>query len=305
MRFHGLDLNLLVVLDALLTEKSITATADRLHRTQPAVSASLKRLREYFGDELFVMSGRVLMPTPRALTLAQPVRDALAHIKDAVIQNSEFDPKKSRRKFRIIMSDYMATVFFGQIVRRAALEAPDIRFEIIQFDDDFDAPLNRGEVDFLLFPETYMSERHPKQILFSEQMVAVRCAQQFNAEMSRKVYFGSPHVAVRFGKTRKPAIEEFLINEIGLRREIEVVLPNFTLATQYVCGTRRIATMHRRLAEQMAETMPLQIDPLPFALPPYHEALQWPQLNDKDPASVWLRSVIAGEAGLAADRSDG
>jgi LysR family nod box-dependent transcriptional activator len=296
MRFNGLDLNLLVVLDALLIEQSITATAERLHRTQPAISAALRRLREYFGDDLFVMNGRNFMPTPFALSIAQPVRTALDHIQTFVIAENAFEPATASRRFRLIMSDYMATVFFRRITRRVAEEAPGIGFDIIQFDDDFDAPLNRGEVDFLLFPEIFMSDRHPHHSLFTEELVAVTCAQTPREPLTMKSFFASRHVAVKFGRSRKPSIEEFLMTEFGLRREIDIELPNFTLVPQFIVGTQRIATMHRRLAEQFADILPLRIEALPFSLPAVNEALQWPLLNQKDPACTWLRELIINEA---------
>ena len=292
MRFHGLDLNLLVVLDALLTDRSLTVVAERLHRTQPAISASLRRLRDFFGDELFVMSGRDFLPTPLALTLAQPVREALNHIRSVVIEQGAFDPLRSTRHFRIIMSDYMAVTFFHALVRDVAEEAPGITFELISFDDEFDGPLTRGEVDFLFFPDVYLSDRHPSCALFDEELVVVRCAQHAEGPLTQTEFFSAPHVAARFGKTRKPAIEEFLMSELGLRRRIEVAVPNFTMIPHFVAGTRRLATMHRRLAEAMADRLPLRVDPLPFALPTVRERLQWPQLNQADPASIWLRERV-------------
>ncbi|MDO8776426.1 MAG: LysR family transcriptional regulator [Burkholderiaceae bacterium] len=292
MRFHKLDLNLLVVLDALLTDRSITTTAERLHRTQPAVSASLRRLREFFGDELFVMAGREFLPTPVALALAQPVREALDHIQNVVIGKTSFDPSASSRHFRVIMSDFIAMTVFQKVVREVANIAPGITFEVVQFDDNFDAPLNRGEVDFLIFPDIFLSDRHPACHLFEEELVAVRCGSRPLEELTLSTFLSGRHVAAKFGKTRKPSIEEFLMNEVGLRREIDVVVPNFALLPHFVLGTDRIATMHRGLAEYFANLMPLKIESLPFSLPKVREALQWPQLNQNDAASLWLREIM-------------
>lgn len=296
MRFHGLDLNLLVVLDTLLTERSITTTAQRLHRTQPAISAALGRLRTYFDDDLFVLNGRMFAPTPLALTLAKPVREALEHIQSAVIGREKFDPSASSRNFKIIMSDYIATVLFSEVVREVAQVAPSVTFELIQFDDNFDAPLNRAEVDLLIFPSIFMTDRHPSSLLFEEEMVAVRCARQSARPLDFDAYFASPHIVARFGKTRKPSVEEFLLTEVGLRRRVEVVAPNFGVLPYFVTGTNRIATMHRRFAEHFSQLLPLTIDPLPFTLPAIRESLQWPQLNDKDPATVWLRNLLISHA---------
>jgi len=292
MRFHGLDLNLLVVLDTLLIERSITATAVRLHRTQPAISAALRRLRDFFNDDLFVQNGREFIPTPLALTLADPIRESLNRIQTVVIGKSEFNPAEASRHFRIIMSDYVATVFFAEIARHVVTVAPGVTFEIFQFDDEFDAPLNRGEVDFLLFPDIFLSEKHPFCKLFEDELVAVRWSEAASEPLTLSSYFAGKHVMTKFGKTRKPSIEEFLMTEVGLRRDLDVVVSNFALLPQFVVGTERIATMHRRLALHFAEFLPLQVEPLPFRLPNVQEALQWPQLNHNDPASIWLREII-------------
>ncbi|MFK0693117.1 LysR family transcriptional regulator, partial [Mesorhizobium sp. IMUNJ 23033] len=112
MRFKGLDLNLLVVLDALLSERGLTAAARRINLSQPAMSAAVARLRDFFHDELFSMSGRERILTPRAEALAPAVRDALLHIQCSIISWDPFNPAQSDRRFRIIVSDFVTLVFF-------------------------------------------------------------------------------------------------------------------------------------------------------------------------------------------------
>lgn len=176
--------------------------------------------------------------------------------------------------------------------------APRITFELIPFDDQPDEPLRRGEVDFLIFPEIYMSDAHPRIRLFEETLVCVACRDNKewinNQNFSR--YMSAGHVAAQFGRTRKPSIEEWLLLQHGLKRRIEVAVQSFSMIPYLVMGSQRIATMHARLAQYFARSMPLTISPLPMPLPKVIEALQWPALHHKDPASIWLRNLIQAEA---------
>jgi LysR family transcriptional regulator, nod-box dependent transcriptional activator len=298
LRFNGLDLNLLVALDALLTARNLTAAARNVNLSQPAMSAAIGRLRNYFRDELFTMNGRRLVPTPLADTLAAPVREALLHIQLTIANRDNFDPAKSDRHFRIVLSDFMMIVFFPRVIERIRRVAPHVRFELLSFDDHPDEPLTRGEVDFLIFPEIYLSNGHPRVPLFEESFVCI--ASHSNTKPARKLtfsqYMSMGHVAAHFGRSRVPAIEEWFLLKHGLKRRIEISVPSFSMIPHFVIGSDRIATMHRRLARHYARTMPLRVTPLPVALPSFTEALQWPALHDKDPASIWLRQLIQNEA---------
>lgn len=300
MRFNGLDLNLLVALDALLTERNLTAAARNINLSQPAMSAAVARLRTYFRDDLFIMRGRELVPTPLAESLATPTRDALLRIQLSITTRDAFDPAKSDRQFRVILSDFMTVVFFRKIVERVAREAPGVTFELLPFDDQPDEPVRRGEIDFLIFPEMFMSPAHPKARLFDEPLVCVGCRsnRQLSGKLTFEKYMSMGHVMAQFGRTRKPSIEQWLLLEHGIKRRIEVAVQNFSMIPHLLLGTRRIATMHRRLAQHFAKTMPLRIVELPMPLPAFTEAIQWPALHNSDPASIWLREIVLEEAKL-------
>ncbi len=298
MRFEGLDLNLLVALDALYRERNLTAAARSIHLSQPAMSAAIARLRLYFHDDLFVMQGRELVLTPLSLSLLEPVQDILRRVKLTLTPQAPFDAANSKRTFRVIISDFLSIVFFSKIVRKAETLAPQVRFELLPFDDDPDQLLRKGSVDFLLFPDVYLGDDHPKTALFEEQLVCVACASntEVGEQMSFADYMGLGHVAVRFGRSRKPSIEEWLLLKYGVNRRVEVAAQSFSVLPSLIVGTRRIATMHRRLAEHYGQSMPLKILPLPLPLPGFTESLQWPSLADRDPASIWMRNLIKSEA---------
>ncbi len=166
MHFEQLDLNLLVALDALLTERSITAAGVRVHLTQSAMSRALSRLREFFGDELLTQVGRKMVPTPLGESLAEPVRQILLQIKATIHATPGFDPSTSTRQFSVMMPDYVDTVLIGEVLRRAEKAAPRVRFDLVS--NDVSSPteaLERADVDLLIMPSDYLSgetsERRP------------------------------------------------------------------------------------------------------------------------------------------------
>ncbi|MET3524631.1 LysR family transcriptional regulator [Mesorhizobium abyssinicae] len=298
MRFKGLDLNLLVALNALLTARNLTAAARSINLSQPAMSAAIARLRAYFGDDLFIMRGRELVLTPRAEGLTVPVREVLLQVQLSIIHWDEFNPAQADRRFRIVLSDFMTLIFFQKIVERVAREAPAVSFELLALADNAPELLRRGDIDFLIIPEVFMSSAHPKAALFDEQLVCVGCRK--NKELSRQLtferYMEMGHVAVRFGLTQVPTIDEWFLGEQGLKRRVEVVVQAFNMIPQMLSGTDRIALMPLRLVDYFAKTIPLRIFDLSLPISRFTEAVQWPALHNSDPASIWLRTIMFEEA---------
>ncbi|MEM5372375.1 LysR family transcriptional regulator [Paraburkholderia azotifigens] len=298
MRFKGLDLNLLVALDALMTQRNLTVAARNINLSQPAMSAAVGRLRDYFGDDLFVMRGREFVPTARALELAGPVREALSHIQLSIISRDVFQPAKSNRRFRVCLSDFMTLVYFQNVVKRVAREAPSVNFELLFPDDEPGELLRRGDADFLILPELLLADSHPKAALFEEKLVCVGCPT--NKQLSRRLplekYMSMGHVTVRFGRARRPSIEEFFLLDLGLKRREEVVVPTFDLVPSMLSRTNRIATIPMRLARHFAEVVPLRIVQVPLPLSSFTETIQWPALHNGDPASIWMRELLLQEA---------
>ncbi len=302
MRFKGLDLNLLVALDALMTQRNLTLAARNINLSQPAMSAAVSRLRDYFRDDLFVMRGREFVPTPRAIELAGPVREALSHIQLSIISRDIFQPENSNRRFRVCLSDFVTLVYFQKVIKRVAQKAPSVSFELIFPDDEPGDLLRRGDADFLILPDLLLPDTHPKAPLFEEKLVCVGCPT--NRQLSRRIaldrYMSMGHVTVRFGRARRPSIEEFFLLDLGLKRREEVVVPTFDLIPSVLRHTHRIATIPLRLATYLAETHPLRVVEVPLPLSTFTETIQWPALHNGDPASIWMRELLLEEAqGLA------
>ncbi|SCB55343.1 transcriptional regulator NodD2 [Bradyrhizobium shewense] len=298
MRFKGLDLNLLVALDALMTERNLSAAARKINLSQPAMSAAVVRLRSYFGDELFGMRGRELVLTSRAEGLAAPVREALTHIELSIIARHVFDPARSNRRFRIGLSDFITVVFFRNVVERVAREAPAVSFELVALTDERDELLRRGEVDFVILPELFMSSAHPRAALFEERLVCVGCCT--NSQLLRRLtfdrYMSMGHVAVQLKGERKTPVEESLLLDLGLNRRIDILVQSFSMIPPLLVGTNRIGTMPLSLVKHFQRTMPLRIAELPQPFPAFTEAVQWPVLQNSDPESLWMREILLQEA---------
>ena len=302
MRFQRLDLNLLVALDALLSEKSVSLAADRLCLSQSATSSALGRLREYFGDDLLLVKGRHMILTSRAEELIEPVRAVLEQIRTTIAVSPPFDPATADRQVRIMASDYSTEVLLSEALIEFERDAPHMRFEIQPMNDAPVEALERGFVDLLLTIDYVISSDHPSHILFDDDYVVVGWKDNpaLAQPMTRELYFSLGHVTARFGRLRVPAFEDWFVRRQKQQRRIDVVAPSFLSLPGLVIGTNRIATMHRRLAMRVVGTLPLLVREMPFDIPPIREAIQWHITNNNDPALRWVVERLAALASDAA-----
>lgn len=292
MRFHHLDLNLLVALDILLEEQNITRAAERLHMTQSATSGVLGRLRTFFEDDLLVQVGRKMQPTPYALELAKPVREVLLTIRSSITAKPVFDPATCKRHFRLMASDYLISVLFAEVIQKIHQQAPFITFEMLApTEGDL---LIRGEVDLMIVPERYLIEGHPSCLLFDEEHVCVVWKENplVGDSLTLEQYMDMGHVSVGFGRNRHLSIEDWFMSQYGFNRRLEVITNDFNTLPQLIVGTQRIATMHRRLAELYARYLPLRLLPTPVKIPVMHEYMVWHRSMDGEPMLRWLRERI-------------
>jgi len=306
MRFGRLDLNLLVALDALLTERSVSLAADRLCLSQSATSSALGRLREYFGDELLVVKGRNMILTARAEELIDPVRAVLEQIRTTVAVAPPFDPSTADRLIRIMASDYSTEVLLTGVLATLETDAPNIRFEIQSMSDNPIETIDRGYVDLLLTINYAISPDHPSLLLFEDDYVVVGARENpaMHEPMTRELYFRLGHVSARFGKSRVPAFEDWFVRRQKQQRRVEVVAPTFLSLPGLIAGTNRIATVHRRMAEIVVRSMPLVMREVPFAIPPIRESVQWNIANSNDRALRWVVERFQAAAAALRDSAD-
>jgi LysR family transcriptional regulator, nod-box dependent transcriptional activator len=295
MDLGGLDLNLLVALDALFAEKSVSRAGERLHLSQSATSGALARLRDVFRDQLLVPVGRKMVLTPVAEALVEPVRDFLLQAEAILNNNPVFDPGSSTRKFRILMSDYVEAVLMAEALPRIGQFAPGIRFEFISnVEGAFDA-LDRGEIDLSIGPTIRLSSEHPSEPLFEDEFTCVVWAgnTRVESEISIDEYLSLGHIVVRFGRHQElTTFDEWFMERFGHERRIEVTTTAFNLVPQLLVGTPRIATLHRRLAAFHQRYLPLKLVKPPFEIPTFQESMQWHKSRNRDPGTLWLRSML-------------
>jgi len=290
MRFHRLDLNLLVALDALLAEQSVSLAADRLCLSQSATSSALGRLREYFNDDLLVLKGRQMVLTTRAEELIGPTQAVLEQIRTTIAIAPEFDPATSDRTVRLMASDYTTEVLLAPALEKFADLAPDMRFEIQHMNSSPVEAIERGYIDVLVTVDFATSSDHPSELMFEDDYVVIGDVNNpaFSQEMTSELYLSLPHVTVRFGKTRIPAFDDWYMRRKKQQRRIEVVTASFVTMPALIAGTNRIGTMHRRLATKLGQRYPLAMAEVPFDIPPVRELAQWDISNNNDAALRWV-----------------
>jgi DNA-binding transcriptional LysR family regulator len=302
MRFHRLDLNLLVCLDALLIEKSVSKAADRVCLSQSAMSEALARLREYFNDRLLVQVGKAMVPTPFALSLHRPIRDVLVQVEAIASSRECFDPLASNRKFTILASEYAVDVLLPKVTALLVQQAPGIRLDVrvvcpaIDLIENFN--FNYGELDLLITPHGLASKSHPAETLYRETFTCVAWSENADVgdDISLDDYLKLGHVCVDLSQWRCSSYDESFMVSHGNIRRIEMTATSFRTALQLVVGTRRLLTCHRRHAELYARQYSLRLVEPRFSIPPIDMQMQWYEFKTQDPALAWFRDVMKSVA---------
>jgi LysR family transcriptional regulator, nod-box dependent transcriptional activator len=298
MHFKGLDLNLIVALDALLTHRSVTRAAQALHLSQPAMSGSLARLRAHYDDQLLVRYGQEFHLTCVAEGLAEPIRSVLLQMEAALDMKLSFDPLASERNFVLMASDYISIVLISPTLQRVGRAAPGVTFNIVPFTPSPWQALERGDVDLLIIADNLVSADQPFETLFDDEFVCLCWSKNdlVDESLSAEQFLSLGHVVCRYGNGEVSYIEEKFFRNAGYDRRIEVVASTFSEVPHFLVGTQRIAITHRKLAEAFSRNMPLRYFEPPVAMPTVRQAMQWHSYRHKDPAIEWLREQLRIES---------
>jgi len=290
MRFQGLDLNLLVAFDVFLEVKSIRKSAERLNLSQPAASAALSRIREYFKDPILVQHGQKMYPTPYAESLLPHVRNLLTTARTITSISSEFIPASSTRVFRIVASDYFIAAFFADVVQALSLIAPNIRFELSQPDVSSLQKLELGELDVVVTPPETLLHNFLSATLYEDSHVLVGCKNNpiFTQTITSHTFEQASLVSVRIGDMRATCFAEKNLLTMGIRHHITLTCPSFTLLPWLLKGTTRLNVMPKRLANKVCREFSLEQAALPFELPMMEETLLYHHSRANDEGLVWL-----------------
>jgi len=299
---RDVDLNLLVLLDALLREESVTRAAERVSMSPPAMSRALGRLREQLGDPLLVRAGRELVPTPRARELAPEVR-SLVEAVERVMRPQESPALASlERRFRIRATDHVLAVLGPGVDRAVAEQAPGVALDYspnLPSDPD---DLREGRVDLAIGVYHRAAPELRRTTLFHDRFVCVVRADhpRVKRKPSLERFAAMEHVLVA-PRFQPGSVVDHALAERGLERRVARVVPYFLAALHLVAGSDYVLTVSERLARAEAERFGLRVvgSPLPLERYPIH-ALWHPRL-DADGAHRWLRQVLVdAAAGLSA-----
>jgi LysR family nod box-dependent transcriptional activator len=290
-----LDLNLLVALEALLSLRSVTAAASRVHVTQPSMSGSLGRLREHFGDPLLVQVGRKMDLTPLGELLLDPVREALEKIEAAISLRPQFDPTTARRHFQICASESTVLTLLGDVIHRAEELAPGVTMELLPADPgQIEDRLNRRELDFAFVVEHLAIGGHPSCLVIDDTFHCIVWSgnRRVRKHLSLEQYLAMGHAVTRYGFDRRPGFEQYTLQQMGVQRRVELSATTPALLGPLIVGTQRIATVPSRLALQQEKVLPLKLLTPPLDIPPLRIVAQWHRTREGDGATRWLRDLI-------------
>jgi DNA-binding transcriptional LysR family regulator len=294
MRFKGLDLNLLIALDVLLDERSVSAAAARMNLTQPALSAALSRLRRYFDDDLLLPVGRRMIPTPLAEELRPLTKQLMRDASLFINMSSSFDPATSKRRFGIGTSDYIITVLLAPLLARLDKIAPSVQLDVFPTGPEIHERLDRGEIDLVIAPEPFLSPSAPSELLFEEHHVVLGWSGNpaMREPLTTDRFFELGHIAVRIGMKRELSFAERHLEAHASRRRIEVTTTAFSSTPRLLVGTSRIAVLQERLAATFLPALPLIMQPLPIAIPLLKELVQFHPTRNADAGVRWLIDVL-------------
>jgi DNA-binding transcriptional LysR family regulator len=297
----SLDLNLLVALDALLQQRSVTRAAAQMGLSQPALSASLARLRRHFGDELLTRVGNDYRLTPLAVQLRELSRAALAGVEKVFTAQPSFDPASSTREFTLLISDYGTAVLGDTLAGLLAEEAPNARLRLLMNTPDHVDRAHQVLLssDLLVLPHGFVADL-PHQDLYRDEWVCVVASD--NTEVRDQVTVehleSLPWVLSYNGPTAStPAVRRMRM--LGIEPTVAVVTENFLTVPGLVAGSRRIAVVQRLLIDLLPLDSGVRALPCPFDAGPLVEAIWWHPAFDDDPEHRYLRDLVVRAAGLA------
>ena len=289
------DLNLLIPLEALLTECSVTRAAERLYLTQPATSKILARLRRHFDDPLLVRNGRNLGRTALGDYLLDRVHELLAQIDQ--LAPRVFDPATAKRSFSLMMSDFAAAVLMPSILP-SLTSCPGVSLHVRAFGASYATELEDGTIDLLLTSDEHLLAQHRVAPLFTEKWVVITAADNplIGERLSAAQYTEMRHVVVRYEDGRVPAMEEAYIRKHGIDRQVVAYVPSYAQLLWMLRGTTYLGIVQESIARIAQQALGLRVLPPPMDLPPLREVMQWHRRSDGDNGVAWLRSVILDAA---------
>jgi LysR family transcriptional regulator, nod-box dependent transcriptional activator len=290
MNLRQFDLNLLVALDVLLTERNVTRAGERLFLSQPAMSGILARLRHAFDDELLVRVGRNLELTARAAELAAPVHECVQQIEDLLNLGRPFAAATASWAFRIAASDYVMFLTLGPLLRAITERAPNVSVRFLALEPAAADKLANGEIDFAVLPME-IEPNLPSVPLFEDSWVCAvwkghpHTGQRFTLDE----FLALPHLSFRLAGPDHGSIAENYLAQAGYERKIMASTESFATAPFLLRDTALVSLIPRRLGERLERAADIRLIEPPFEAPPLREKLIWSPRYTSSAAHAWLR----------------
>jgi len=294
MELKDIDLNLLVVFHQLLMERKVSAAAEKLGLTQPAVSNALNRLRKLLGDDLFLRTTRGMEPTPYARQLAGPIADALGAIRDTLNFRSTFDPATSKRTFTIGMTDIGEIYFLPRLIERTARLAPGISINTVRNTAvNLRDEMELGHVDLAIGLLPQLKTGFFQRRLFTQQYVCMfrRGHPLDGRKLTLEAFCKADHVVAVSAGTGHGLVDDFMRKK-RIERNIRLTVPHFVAVGHILQSTDMIATVPERYAAECLKPFSLKAVSHPVALPRISINLFWHAKFHREPSNQWLRTLI-------------
>lgn len=287
-----LDLNLLKVFDALLDERSVTRAADRLALSQPAVSGMLKRLRDSFDDPLFIRTQHGIVPSNRALELAEPVKRALAEV-EGMLQPSVFEPFKAELTLTVSATDYALQAVLLPFIHAVRELAPGIRISVLaQNDGQMSGMFERGLLDLaLITPETTPPDLHSRYLYDERYLCALRKGHPDakNGKLSLDRFCALDHVLMSYSGGAFRGVTDKALEKLGRQRRVVLSVPSFLVLAKVLRSSDLIAVVPERL---FLDDPTLVLMEPPVEIPGFTKLAAWHERTHRDPAHQWARNLL-------------
>jgi DNA-binding transcriptional LysR family regulator len=298
--FDKIDLHLIRVLNTVLTERSVSRAAMRLGMYQPAVSASLKRLRELAGDPLLVRSGSGMVPTDAGLRMIEPSASILRAAEVLFSDARGFDPATASTTFSLAASDYLDPLFLPQLVARIKSQAPHTRIEMraLSAESDYRTHLAQGAIDIVIGNWTSPPEDLHMGRLFGDDVVCL-VSQEHPAVRrgwDEATWLQAEHIAPTPTHPGAKGVIDDDLDQRGLRRNIVVRCPHFGLIPAMVASSLLVLTTGRQYCERYTDILPLKILPCPVAFPRMMYYQLWHERTHASNSAKWLRERVRSVA---------
>ncbi len=293
MNLGGIDLNLMVVFNAIYTERNLTRAGEQVGLSQPAMSNALRRLRELFNDPLFSRTSEGMIPSPYAEQIAVPIRDALALLQTSLQGHTIFDPSKAANTFRIAMSAYSAIVIMPVLMEWLQKEAPLIRLTVSHIElSQAHALLKEGRLDLAITWKLNGAGLY-QQRLFEERYVCLVRKDHPRIEniLSLEQYLEEGHILFSL-EGKGPAESDKTLSSKGLRRNVVLRTSHISAVPKILEHTNYILTVPVRLSQIAAESGKLKSLEPPLEIPAHSFNQFWHEKQHHDPANKWLRQVL-------------